>query len=302
MRLRALPALAADAHKGEAGRCTCVVGSRTMPGAAILVARAAQRAGAGLVTIGCVDPALLEIVPVAAPEAVLLDLSEAFPARGRAAPGSETALAARAPHALLVGCGLGDDARTRGVVASLHTACPGTPRVLDADGLNALDGQPEKLLASAGPLVITPHPGEAARLLGRPVPSDEEGRVGFALELAQRSGAVCCLKGAGTVVADGERASVNRTGNPGMATAGSGDVLAGILVAYLARTVAQGTGIGPFDAACLAVHVHGLAGDLAAARLGQRAVVASDLVDSLPVAQRALDESDGPGAETDERP
>jgi len=268
-----LPApLARDAHKGDAGRVLCIVGCRTMPGAAILVARAAQRAGAGLVTVGCLDRELMQLVPVAAPEAVLLDLHDS---RGSHDLGG---ISARDPRALLIGPGIGDDERARAVVGEFLEACPGIPRVLDADALNALRGEPEALLDAAGPVVITPHPGEASRLLGRPVPSDSDGRGAAARELQRSSGAVVVLKGAGTVVCDGERSFVNDTGNPGMATAGSGDVLAGILVAYLAR-------LEPFEAACAAVLVHGLAGDLAAERLGEAAVIASDLIDELPAAQ-----------------
>jgi len=258
------------AHKGDAGRVLCLAGSRTMPGAALLVARAAQRAGAGLVIVGCLDRELMALVPLAAPEAVLLDLSASFAAQR---------LAEREPHALLAGPGLRDVERTRAVVEQVLEACPGIPRILDADALNALRGEPERLRSSAGPVVITPHPGEAGRLLGRSIPPDGEGRERAAHELQRRSGAVVVLKGAGTVVCDGDRTYVNTTGNPGLATAGSGDVLAGILVAYLAR-------LGPHEAATAAVHVHGRAGDLAAERLGEAAVVASDLIAELPAAQR----------------
>ena len=187
-------------------------------------------------------------------------------------------LSARDPHALLIGPGIGDDERARDIVGRFLEACPGVPRVLDADALNALRGEPEVLASAAGPVVITPHPGEAGRLLGRPVPSDSDGRAAAARELQRRSGAVVVLKGAATVVYDGERSYVNDTGNPGLATAGSGDVLAGILVAYLAR-------LAPFEAACAAVRIHGLAGDLAAERLGEAALVASDLIAELPAAQ-----------------
>ncbi len=295
MKLRTAPALAPDAHKGDAGRCLCVVGSETMSGAAILVARAAQRSGAGLVAIGCLDESLLRVIPPAAPEAVLIDLCDAFDFHGRVASEADELLAARAPHALLVGSGIGDDARARAVVPRILAAASGAPRILDADALNALDGEPERLRDASGPVVITPHPGEAARLARRDVPRDEEGRVAFALELAARAGAIVCLKGHGTVIADAERATVNRTGNPGMATAGAGDVLAGMLVAYLARTGAASS-FTPFDAAALAVHEHGLAGDLAAHRLGERAVVASDLIVNLPDAQRAIDAAGSPDA------
>jgi len=138
--------------------------------------------------------------------------------------------------------------------------------------------------------VITPHPGEAARLAGAPVSRDPAARADFARALAQRSGAIVCLKGKGTVVTDGDTLFVNPTGNPGMATAGAGDVLSGILVAYLARAAAFRP-LLPGDAlaaARRAVYVHGLAGDLAAGLLGQEGLVASDLIERLPHAQRKL--------------
>jgi len=284
------PRLAPDAHKGDAGRVLCVAGSAAMPGAALLAARAAQRAGAGLVAVGCLDAALLLLVPAAAPEAVLVDLTESFELRGNVRSSARERLFARAPHAVLVGPGLGDDARTRAVLALVLEACT-VPLVLDADALNALDGEPERLRAARAPVVITPHPGEAARLLGREVAGDAAGRRAAALELARRSGAVVCLKGRGTVVAGGESALVNATGNAGMATAGAGDVLSGILVAYLALVRGASTWT-PFAAAASAVHVHGLAGDLAAERVGERALIASDLVEELAGAQLRRERGD----------
>ncbi len=283
-RTLAPPPLADDAHKGEAGRVVTICGSRLMPGAALLVVRAAQRAGAGLVTAVCLDPSLLALVPAAAPEAVLMEIERigdlAF------------ALQSREAHAIVVGCGLGAGDATRSLVHALLQRVPDVPLVLDADALNVLDGAPEKLRERKGTTVITPHPGEASRLLGRDVPRDAAGRESAALELARKSGAIVCLKGKGTVVTDGASVFVNDTGNAGMATAGAGDVLAGILAAYLAACT---TGIDarwtPWDAACAAVHVHGLAGDLARARLGTRGLVASDLVQHLPAAQERVRES-----------
>ncbi len=276
------PALGDDAHKGDAGRVLCLVGSRLMPGASILVARAAQRAGAGLVTVGCQDPALLSILPAAAPEAVLLDLS--------AGGAALHALPRRDDHAIVAGCGLGQGTHARELVEVLLATNPGVPVVLDADGLNLLGAEPERLRGRRGPTVVTPHPGEAERLLGQEIPRDDAGRTAAARELARRTGAIAVLKGRRTVVVRGEEVYLNDTGNPGMATAGAGDVLAGILGAYLALC---GTGAfprwTPMHAACAAVRVHGLAGDLAAAKLGRRALVASDLIDWLGAAQQRVE-------------
>jgi NAD(P)H-hydrate epimerase len=269
------PALALDAHKGDAGRILLFCGSADMPGAAVLAARSAQRAGAGLVTVACLDADLRTIVPVAAPEAVLLD-----PSGG---------LDGRADHVRVVGPGLGATPRTRELVLSLLADGFEGGWVLDADALNVIAGEIEVLAARRGPMVIAPHPGEAERLLGRRIPSDDAGRTATAQELSRRSRAVCCLKGHRTVVAEGERVYLNETGNPGMATAGAGDVLAGILAAYLAPCVlGDDSSWTPFDAAASAVHVHGLAGDLAAAEVGRRGLVASDLIRFLPSAQARL--------------
>jgi NAD(P)H-hydrate epimerase len=276
------PRLAEDAHKGDAGRVLCLVGSRLMPGAALLVARAAQRAGAGLVTAGCQDAELLGLVPTAAPEAVLLDLS------GSAEP--TFVLGRRDDHAVVCGCGLGQGGRARALVEALFAANLTCPLALDADALNLLADRPGHIRDARGPVVITPHPGEAARLLGRDVPADEAGRQAAARELHERTGAIVVLKGRRTVVSDGAHVYVNETGNCGMATAGAGDVLAGILGAYLAPC---GTDAAPdwtpLDAACAAVRAHGLAGDMAAAHVGRRALIATDLIAWLPAAQRRLE-------------
>lgn len=278
------PDLPLDAHKGSAGRVLVMAGSETMPGAAILVLRAAQRAGAGLVTLATFDKAIIHAAAIAAPEAVYVDLSR-----------SKDLIAGRMPSQLqgrdddvrVAGPGLGRGGRTDELVRRLIADDFEGPLVLDADALNIVHHTPEVLAQTAGDLVLTPHPGEAARLLGvESLPSDPEGRVECAQRIARASSSVCVLKGHGTVVTDGERTHVNSTGNPGMATAGSGDVLSGVVGAYLAASrQAAREGWGVFEAVRSAVHVHGLAGDLAARALGQRAVVASAIIDHLPRAQ-----------------
>jgi len=278
----AAPALAVDAHKGDAGRALCICGSRLMPGAAILCVRAAMRAGAGLVGLAAFDPELLLSVPGASPEVVLLDWSS----DALAETGLAQRLAAREDHARLAGPGLGLGTRTRVLVETLLADAFRGPLVLDADALGVLGNEPERLRARGATTILLPHPGEAGRLLGRAIPRDESGRIAAARELSRRSGAICLLKGSRSVIADGERAFVNTSGNPGMATAGSGDVLAGIVVAYLAGAAANPDArFSSLDALRAAVHVHGLAGDLAALRLGARALIASDLIDELPAAQ-----------------
>lgn len=252
-RLPALPARARDGHKGTYGTVGIVAGSDGMLGAAILCARGALRGGAGLVR-AYLPAALRAPFTVAVPAATT-------------APRERAARDACA--ALVVGPGLGATPATARLVRALlaHAACP---VVLDADALNVL-APLRGALPCPAPCVLTPHPGEAARLLGSTSAEVQRDRDRAARLLAERSGQVVVLKGARTVVVGAGRRFVNATGNPGMATGGTGDVLAGLLGALLAQ------GLAPFDAACLAVHVHGAAGDLVASRLSEPGLCAEDL-------------------------
>jgi NAD(P)H-hydrate epimerase len=157
-----------------------------------------------------------------------------------------------------------------------------TPQVIDADGLNALAAHPVSLTKPGGPRILTPHPGEFKRLMQtEATPAGDEARCEAAANLARRTGSketVVVLKGHRTVISDGERAAINTTGNPGMATGGAGDVLTGVITGLVCQ------GLAPFDAARLGVYIHGLAGDLAAAELGQVSLIASDLLKYLPLA------------------
>jgi NAD(P)H-hydrate epimerase len=221
---------------------------------------------------------MLASLTAALPEATYLELG---------AKKLSVHLAERSDDVIVCGPGLGFTAAVLALVEELLESYDGHV-VLDADALNVIGQEPERLAGSRAQLVLTPHPGEASRLLGRPLSAEPAARRDAAMELARRTEAIVCLKGAGTVVTDGERVEVNETGNAGMATAGSGDVLAGICAAYLASS-SQGNSDG-FDAlraARAAVYVHGLAGDIAAGALGERAVMASDLVDTLAEAQLA---------------
>jgi hydroxyethylthiazole kinase-like uncharacterized protein yjeF len=252
-----LPRRARDAHKGTFGTVLVVAGSDGMLGAAILTATAALRGGAGLVRVA-LPRALAPFLTVAVPCATTLDRR---PATLRAA--------VRDANAIVVGPGLGATAATPTLVWTILRASK-VPVVLDADALNVLAPLTEPL-GLGRHVVMTPHPGEAGRLLRVEVQQLQEDRSGAAGALCAATGATVVLKGARTLVADGARRFVNHTGNPGMATGGSGDVLAGLLGALLAQ------GLPPFDAACLAVHVHGAAGDRVAKRLGEAGLIASDL-------------------------
>jgi hydroxyethylthiazole kinase-like uncharacterized protein yjeF len=282
------PALPLTAHKGIAGRVLCIAGSETMPGAAILTLRGAQRGGAGLVTLATFDKGLISPAAIAAPEAVFIDLSRS---RDLIAGRLPCQFANRRDHVRVAGPGLGKGGRTDELVRRLICDDFEGPLVLDADGLNVIQSTPEVLAECRGPLVVTPHPGEAARLLGEDsIPDDDAGRLDAAKAIARAAMGICVLKGHHTVVTDGDRTYVNSTGNPGMATAGSGDVLTGILGAYLARIDGAGEASwSAFDAVCSAVFAHGRAGDLAAKALGQRAVTATGILEFLACAQLEME-------------
>jgi NAD(P)H-hydrate epimerase len=285
-----LPPRSPAGHKGDFGHLLLVAGSPGKSGAAILAARAAVRAGAGLVTVGVPAP-LLATVEIGSVESMSLALpaDERGHLRGDAV---ELLLEAAARcTAVAVGPGLGTAGQTPRAVRTLAQRCP-LPLVLDADGVNAFAGDPEALRGRPAPTVLTAHPGELARLLGeRSAAQIGEDRLAAARLAAERTGAVVALKGQLTVVAapDG-RTAVNPTGGPALASGGSGDVLTGLLGALL------GQRLDPFDATCLAVHLHGLAGDLAAGG-GTEALPAGELAAALPAALRALREA---GAEGDE--
>jgi len=276
-----LTARPADAHKGRYGHVLLVAGSRGMAGAAVLAARAAVRGGAGLTTVAA--PAeLLTALAAASPESMALALP-AGATGGLAAAAVETLLAAAAERSVVaVGPGLGRGAETSAAVKRFALAVP-RPLALDADALAPFEGCLEELAARPAATLLTPHPGELARLLGRSVQQVQDDRLAAARAAAEASGAVVVLKGRRTLICvpDGE-AWINDTGGPALATGGSGDVLTGLLAARLAQ------GDEPAVAAALAVHLHGLAGDLAAARSGGPALPASELAEAIPEAYRRL--------------
>jgi NAD(P)H-hydrate epimerase len=259
-------------HKGRRGHVLIVAGSPGMRGAGRLAAIAALRAGAGLCTLAADHDAegTLE-----APDSVMT--------RSLAA-GDDLAAVLAGKAAVVIGPGIGSTgtaaARTREVLGS------GVPAVLDADALNALASEPTAIARAAGPVVVTPHPGEAARLLGVTVAAIEADRLEAARELAGKTRAVVVLKGARTIVcdgvSDGRHCSINPTGGPALATGGSGDVLAGTIGALLAQ------GLSAVDAARAGVFVHGAAGDRLAEVHGDRGVVSSDLPEAIAAAIRAL--------------
>ena len=278
-----LPRRREDGHKGDYGRVLIVGGSRGMIGAPALAANAALRGGAGLVTFAA--PAdVQQGIATLCPCATSIPLS--CGKDGQLGRDSVRQLASAAGRCDVLAIGPGMD-QGKGQADLVRTALQqGKPLVLDADALNNLkriDGWAS--LRRCG-LILTPHPGEFARLTGRSVAdiqNDREGTAaesvrGWAAQSEPQAPLICALKGAGTIVTDPTRIYVNETGNPGMATGGTGDVLTGLIAALIAQ------GLRLFEAACLGVHIHGRAGDLAAEELGQVSMTASDILDFLPQA------------------
>ena len=263
-------------HKGDFGKLLCVCGSVGYTGAPVFASRAAVRTGAGLVFLAVPEQAW-PVVAVKSEEAMPFPLPET--AEGRLSLLAEEPIRQRAAScdAVLIGCGLGRDRQTDALVRKLLDI--DRPLVLDADGLNALDGCPEQLQRRTAPTVLTPHEGEFLRLGG----DLSRGREAAAAAFSRKYGVYLVLKGHRTLVADPEgRLAVNETGNSGMAKGGSGDVLAGMIVSLL------GQGCGTFGACCAAVWLHGRAGDRAAADKGERGMTPTDLLEQIPYAMKNL--------------
>lgn len=268
-------------HKGNYGHVLVVAGAAGYAGAAVLATEAALRSGAGLVS-ALVPAGIRDIVAGCIPEAMIHGGAE--DADGALTGAAWDRIKPRLDEfsGLLVGPGL---SRAPGAVALVRRilAESDLPMVIDADGLNALAGQLDLLAAARAPVILTPHPGELARLLGGTAADVQADRRTAAIEAARRTKCTMVLKGAGTIVTGPQGPlHINMTGNPGLATGGTGDLLAGLTAGLLAQ------GFKPLDAARAAVHVHGRAGDLAAWRKCQISLTAGDVVAELPFAFREL--------------
>ena len=264
-KLPSAPVRPADAHKGTFGRVLVIGGSRGMSGAPSLAGLGSLRGGAGLVYVA-VPSEILPIVAAIEPSYLTIPLATDEEHGCLSADGlNGLRTACEGKDAIALGPGLGQSRGVAAIVNSLFTELP-QPMVVDADALNVLASQ-----KAAGPRILTPHPGEFARLIGSDIATVQSQRAKLAAEFAANHGVIVVLKGQGTVVTDGDRVAINRTGNPGMATGGSGDVLTGLIASLLAQ------GMPAFEAAQLGAHLHGLAGDLAAAELSQPGLIASDL-------------------------
>lgn len=268
--LSRIPDRPADSHKGTFGRVLVIGGSPCMSGAAYFSAKAAYRTGAGLVHIFTHEDNRI-VLQTQLPEAILSTYGDAVE--------EHTLLAAmEKADVIVIGVGLGQSTAAKELVR-IALSHADVPLVVDADAINIIARDPSLLDLTSVPIIITPHPMEMARLCDLSVPEIEADRILHAVSVAEQNAITCVLKGHETVVVDGtseERAVyINKSGNSGMATGGSGDVLTGIIAALIAQ------GMDPFDAATLGVYIHGLAGDAAAESLGEYSVMASDIINHI---------------------
>ncbi len=263
-----------NAHKGDFGHIFILAGSQRFTGAASLCSEGAMRSGAGLVTLGIPEGLNQAIIKIKPKEVMTLPLPQTGDGALSIKALKKIREFAKEIDILVLGPGLGRNKSTQSLVRKVMREID-KPMVIDADGLNALVGYLNILRAT----ILTPHPGEMARLLGISVDKVESNRKEIAKKFAKDYKTTIVLKGHHTVVADDKgNLYINRTGNPGMATAGSGDVLTGMLGAFL------GQGLNAFAAAKYAVYLHGLAGDLAAKEKTQISLIASDIIDKIPEA------------------
>ncbi len=263
------------AHKTDFGRIFILAGSRGLTGAAALSSFAALRAGGGLVTLGCPDK-VYTILARRHPEVMVRPFPSTKEGTLSENGFSEIIRFLRTQDVAAIGPGLGRHTSTKRLVRRLLRNSP-IPLVVDADGVNALEGKPETLKACKGEMVLTPHPGEFVRAFGGRRPANDSERKKRALEVARKYKKILVLKGYRTVVASpAGKMSINPTGNPGMATGGTGDVLTGIIAALI------GQRMSPYESAKFGVYLHGLAGDLASKAVGEVSLVAGDLLDYLP--------------------
>ena len=266
--LSILPDRAVDAHKGDFGKILLLCGSKGYTGAAYLAAQASLRSGAGLVFLG-VPESIYQIEAVKLNEAIVFSFPDE---NGKLSAAAIPEILQRLPKmdAVLIGPGLGQSDGVFQVVKAVleQAACP---VVLDADGINLIAAHKDIVRGRTAPTILTPHAGEFGRLGGNP-----EERTVAAETMARELGCIMLLKGHHTVITDGETTYINPTGNPGMAVGGSGDVLAGIITALL------GQGITPLEAATCGAWLHGAAGDICAAEIGQYGMLPTDMLNALP--------------------
>lgn len=270
-----------DSNKGTLGSLLCICGSYGMAGATIMAGKAALRCGIGLLKIA-VPKSIYPVCATNILESVYYPLEET--SNGVISSKNTDFLLemCEKSSAVVIGCGLSVCDDTKNLVQSVITNCE-KPLVIDADALNCICNKPEILKNLKAPAIITPHPGEMARLLHSTPKTVNSNRENTAIDFAKKFGVVTVLKGAGTIIAspDGE-VYINHTGNSGMATGGSGDILSGIIGSLLAQ------GAAPINAAAAGVFLHGTIGDLAAEKLGKISMLPTDMIDMIPTAYLKL--------------
>ena len=279
-----IPAKMEYDYKFSVGRVLVAGGSRGLTGAACMAADSALRAGAGVVTVA-VPASLNETFEQLLLEVMTMPLADDGAGHFTTASLAGLLDTAQAFDAVAIGPGIGRDPECAGVIADFIRRVD-VPVVIDADGINAFVGKPGSLRRRHAATVLTPHAGELARLIGSSPAAIANNRLAAAKEAARRTGAVVLLKGSATIVTDGSLTLVNPSGNPGLATAGSGDVLTGIIATLMAK------GLPPLDAAAGGALIHGMAADEAAVDLGMDNLIASDLIDYLPQAFAKLEEGE----------
>ncbi len=278
----ALPKRKRDAQKSDFGRLLCLTGSRNMPGACMLSTEAALRCGAGLVTVATA-PENVTRLAATVPEAMWLPLQTNAQGFFLCEENQDLLLPhLTKAHAVLIGCGMGVTGSTRELTKWVLKTAP-CPVIVDADGLNCIADCIESLKREETNWILTPHPGEMARLASCSVAQVQTDRTKAAQAFVQKNPTTLVLKGVGTVVAQGKQLAVNPTGNPGMSRGGSGDVLAGIIAAFAAQ------GIPAWKAACAGVYLHGSAGDLAARRFSEQGMLPRDIICCLPELFRRIE-------------
>lgn len=279
--IKSFPKRHADSHKGDFGHAFIIAGSAGYTGAAYLVSQAAARTGAGLVTLA-IPESLYGILASKLTEVMVTPMPETSERSFSLKSEKKLLSFAGKCNVVAIGPGLSQNSQTKRLVRNL-VAKLDAPIVLDADGINAFARRDGELRKARKPLVLTPHPGELSKLTGVSIEQIQKNRKDIALEVANEYNSVLILKGHETVVASGDgKLYINKTGNPGMASGGVGDVLTGIVAGF----IAQGT--DSFSAAALGVYFHGLAGDLALKDKGPLGLIATDLLDKLPEVLKVL--------------
>lgn len=266
-----------DGHKGTFGTLLSICGSYSMAGAVMLSSKSALKCGLGLLKTA-LPQSIYPIVAQSVCESVFLPLKETDEGRISKSNIENLLKEAEKASAVLIGCGLGVCDDTKQLVKEFILNCT-TPMVLDADALNCIADKPEILKSAKAEIIITPHPAEMARLINSTAKKVNEDRANTALSFAKEYNTITVLKGAGTIIASPDgRVLINNTGNSGMATGGSGDVLAGMIASLLAQNK------NAFDCASAGVYLHGLSGDIAKEKLGEISMLPSDTIDCIHLA------------------